>query len=802
MTDTEALLSRLTLDEKVRLTSGASLWRTPDIPERDIPVLKVSDGPNGVRGDGGVASMGFPVGTTLASTWDVDLGRLVGAAIGIEAKQKDVQVVLGPTVNIHRSPLGGRNFECYSEDPLLTGEMAAGFVAGLQGEGVGACLKHFVCNDSEFERHTISSEVDERTLREIYLRPFEIAVRKSDPWTVMTAYNRINGTYACAADALVNGVLREQWGFDGLVMSDWGGTRGTVESALGGLDLEMPGPARVFGPALLDAVHSGAVDESTVDEKVRRLLNLLEKTGRLQRPTQRAERGEDLGEVRRVARRVAAEGMVLLRNEGQRLPLQPDAIRRLALIGPNVMQYKSMGGGSSTLLSHPLTSPHDAFAAAFPDAEISVHAGCLAHKYLPAPEQGTLSPDLNLQAQGLRMRLYANEGDDNPVVDRLVSRSTLLFTAPKDSDSVPRYAILEGYFHPQTSGTHEFGLLSTGQARLFIDGDLVVDNWTQTQPGDAFFNRGTTQRTRSVDLVLDRPRPIRIEFRGEQTPMMHNLRFGILPAYSGDLMAEAATAAREADAVVIMAGTSDDWETEGSDRESIHLPGDQDELIAEICRANANTVVVLNTGSPVAMPWLEQADAVVQSGFGGQEATDVLATLLRGDINPSGKLPTTYPRRIEDTPAFTSYPGEFGRVHYAENVFVGYRWYDTRDIDPLFAFGHGLSYTRFDYGEPAARDGRIELTVTNTGERAGREVVQLYVSPSSSPVARPAQELKAFAQATLQAGESAMVQFEITDEMFQYWAAGQGWTVASGEYSIRIGSSSRDIRREVAITRS
>lgn len=354
MTDIEAVLQKLTLEEKVTLVSGASFWRTFPITGADVPILKVSDGPNGVRGDGGVPAASFPVGICMAATWNTDLLQRIGDAVAEEALSKDVQVVLGPTINIHRTPLGGRNFECYSEDPLLSGRLAAAFTNGIQSRGVGACLKHYVCNDSEFERHTLSVEVDERTLREIYLRPFEIALKSSHPWTVMAAYNRINGDYACSHDRLINQILKGEWDYDGLVISDWFAAKETVANALGGLDLEMPGPTQVWGKALLEAIAEGAVGESLIDDKVRRLLRVIERTHRFEHPDEKPEQGVDNPAHRQTAYQAAAEGMVLLKNTGV-LPLSGNDLKSIAVVGPNAAEFRIMGGGSSALKPHPST---------------------------------------------------------------------------------------------------------------------------------------------------------------------------------------------------------------------------------------------------------------------------------------------------------------------------------------------------------------------------------------------------------------------------------------------------------------
>ena len=424
MIDIEALLSSLLLEEKVKLVAGESFWRTHPIESAAIPVLKVSDGPNGVRGDGGVAAASFPVGICMASTWNKALIQRVGDAIADEAKSKDVQVVLGPTINLHRTPLGGRNFECYSEDPYLSGMLASAFTDGIQAKGVGACLKHYVCNDSEFERHTISVEVDERTLREVYLRPFEIAIERSQPWTVMASYNRINGIYACSHDALVNNVLKKEWGFDGLVISDWFAAKETIENALGGLDLEMPGPAVAWGAELLKAAQEGDVPESVIDDKVRRLLRVLERSGRFEDPVEKPELGVDKLEHQKIAYQAAVEGMVLLKNE-QVLPLKKDDLNKIAVIGPNTKSFRIMGGGSSSLRPHYVKSPLDVLQETLQASEVRTAIGCTTHKFIPEPARDLLSPAVGSNAKGLRGEFYQGDIGSEMLGERVIGAATI-----------------------------------------------------------------------------------------------------------------------------------------------------------------------------------------------------------------------------------------------------------------------------------------------------------------------------------------------------------------------------------------
>ena len=798
-----ALVERLTLDQKVRLVSGASLWRTNPIPELGIPVLKVSDGPNGVRGDGGASAASFPVGICMGATWNPDLIKTLGVAIAEEAKTKEVQVVLGPTINLHRTPLGGRNFECYAEDPVLSGELAAAFTHGVQSQGVGACLKHFVCNDSEFERHTISVEVDEQTLREVYLLPFQIAIEKSSPWTIMAAYNRVNGVYACSHDELLNQVLKKEWGFEGLVISDWFAAKETLENALGGLDLEMPGPSRVWGDALRQAVTDGLVPESVLDDKVRRLLRVLQWSGRLDSPTDAPERSVDIAEHRAVAYQTAVEGMVLLKNEGV-LPLARSSIQKLAVIGPNVRHFRVMGGGSSALKPHYISAPLSALRERYPGMDVSAQTGCPTFKYIPEPERDLLTPavdageTLDDAARGLRVRFYEDVERTQLIRQRIISQSTVHASLLAGAANA---MTLDGEYLCETAGDYTFGLLSTGRAKMRVDDEILIDNWTAPQPGDAFFMQGSTEVRGSRFFEAGRRIRVEIEFEVSADTMFKGLRYGILEPQFLDPISEAVTLASASDACILMVGTNDDWETEGNDRDTLSLPGAQDELIARVLAVNPNTVVVNNSGAPISMPWVDQAPAILQCWFPGQEFGRALMDLLFGEVSPSGRLPLTFPKQIEDVPAFAHYPGREGKVRYEEGLNIGYRGFYAAKTEPLFAFGHGLAYTQFDYSDVQAEVNDAEalvsvsLRVTNTGKVAGQEVVQVYVCFPESQVARPALSLAGFTKVTIAPGAATLVTLSLPLARFQYWDTdAKTFQLEAGECTIQVGASARDLK--------
>jgi beta-glucosidase len=809
----EEILGSLTLEEKVSLCAGSGPWHTTAIPRLGLPALKVSDGPNGVRGDGvsGASAACFPVGSALAATWNEALATAVGKALAEEAHSKGAGIVLGPTVNLHRHPLAGRNFECYSEDPHLTARIAVAFIQGVQSRGVGACIKHFVCNDSEFERHSISSEVSERALRELYLVPFEAAVREADVRAVMSAYNRVNGIYASSHGPLLRGVLKQEWGFRGLVISDWGAATETVANANGGLDLEMPGPPRAMGAALLAAVRNGQVEESVVEDKARRMLATLAACGRLEdAAAETEERSENRPEHRALARRVAAESIVLVRNEGV-LPLEPTRIKRLAVIGPNAERAQIQGGGSSIVRAHYEIHPLAALAERLgAGVDILHEPGCRIDKYLPPLDPASLRPAGGEDRPGLLLEYWNGEVGIGPAVDtRIVRRSRAFWMAEfsPQVDTLNFGARYSGTFTPQASGHYTFGLQSAGSSCLYLDEQLLIDNTREQEPGDGFFGHGSSERRAQIALERGEAYTFRVDFQRDPDLPHGGIQFGALPPQPEDGIERAVEVARDADAVLVIVGTNGEWETEGNDRRDLALPGRQDELVHRVLQARPDAVVALNVGSPVTLDWLEDCRALLQLSFGGQEFGHALSDVLFGDTNPSGRLPTTWPVRLEDTPAFHHYPGTDGRVEYREDLMMGYRAYDTRGIEPLIPFGHGLSYTAFDYSDwvvpTTARPSEsiaVSIRITNTGSRSGQEVVQIYVRSLSSPFERPDKELRAFAKVELEVGEEKVLRFDLPPRAFAVWdGEDRGWRLDPGEREIVVGASSRDIRARAAL---
>jgi beta-glucosidase len=813
MTDRiEALVEQMTLEEQVSLLSGEDLWSTPAIPRLGIGKLRVTDGPNGARGGGsligGVKSAAFPVGIALGATWNVELVGEVGAALAEEVKSKGAHMSLAPTVNIHRSVANGRNFECYSEDPILTAELAVAYIRGLQQNGIAATIKHFAGNESEIERTTISSEIDERTLREVYLIPFEWAVKKAGTWGVMSSYNKLNGTYTSENEWLLSTVLRREWGYDGVVMSDWFGSHATEQTVNAGLDLEMPGPTRDRGAKLVAAVNDGRVSRDTVRKRALNMLRLLQRTGALDDHRPHAERADDRPAHRALVRRAGAEAAVLLRNEGV-LPLSPEGTGKIAVIGPNASVAQIMGGGSAQLNPHYRVSPWDGLAAALGEERLIHAPGATNHRWEPLLT-GALAADY-----------FASSDLSGPVVHREARHDAeIMWFAPPAEGRVDPGAWsvrLTGAFTPTRSGTHRVGVTSVGFARVYVDGRLVADAWAQWRRGRTFFEEGCDEVVGTIDLEAGKTCSVVIEFSKGRPKVLDfaALRVGIGYPLGDEAIAEAVAAARDAETAIVCIGRNGEWDTEGSDLQDIALPGRQNELVAAVAAANPRTIVVLQTGGPVEMPWLGNVAAVLEAWYPGQEAGNAIADVLLGKAEPGGRLPQSFPVKWSDNPTNSQdrqvYPGVDGKVRYEEGVFIGYRHYDSHGTAPLFPFGFGLGYSTFELSElsvDAGRfeaDGRVAVSVrlANTGKRAGSEVIQLYVGDDEASLPRPPKELKAFAKVHLGAGESRRVTLELDDRAFAFYdAKAMHWMVEPGSFTLRVARSAADPGLTDSISRS
>lgn len=821
----------MTLREKADFVVGHDMWHTAAVERLGIPAMKLTDGPNGARGIGllgtGTPTACIPCGAVLGATWDPALVEELGRLLGTEARAKQAHVLLAPTINLHRAPKGGRNFECYSEDPLLTGRLAEAFVRGVQSSGVAATPKHFAANDSEFERNTIDVQADERTLRETSLLPFEMAVRGGGAWAIMSAYNRLNGAYCSEHDWLLRKVLRDDWGFDGMVVTDWFANGSAAGSVRAGLTLEMPGPARFYGDRLHEALQAGEVAEADVDVLVDDLLLLMERSGLFDGAGGGSEEMLDRPSDRWLMRRAAAAGSVLLRNDGM-LPMDFAQLGSLAVIGPNARAAKVMGGGSANVRAYRESSPLDALTERYPGLRI---------RYAPGADiDRTASPIAAPLLDG-PVRIDFRNGRDfaGPVLHTRSSNRTALRTygAPAEGVDADRWcARATAVLMPEISGLHRFALAVCGRALVRVDGEAVIDATADDlAPGDSFFGMGTEEISADIELEAGKPVEVEVDFDNRHTMLLAGFVLGAKALMTRDLPAEAAVLAAECDAAVVVVGTNDDWETEGRDRDLWELPGEQPELIARVAAANPCTVVVLNVGSPHCMNWLELPAAVLSVGFAGQELGEAVVDMLSGAVEPGGRSPTTIGRRYEHFGAYLNYPGQNSVVRYGEGVYVGHRWHDITGVEPAVPFGFGLGYTTFRIGEPSAvsetaAGDRVEVAVdvANTGERRGSEVVQLYVEPLAPAVARPLRELKDFAKVTLDPGESTAVRFQLGPRAFAYYDPADavwgilgahssvpastrglhrsepGWYVDPGAYRIAVGRSSRDLSGSVDVT--
>jgi beta-glucosidase len=811
----------MTLEEKVLLLAGTDFWHTASIERLGIPSIKMTDGPHGDRTmaddnpNRTLPATCFPTGVALAATWNPELVQRVGGALGRETRERGCALLLGPCVNIHRSPLGGRNFESYSEDPFLSSQMTLAYIRGVQGEGVGACVKHFALNNSEYQRMTISSDADERSMREIYFPSFEKAVKEAGVGAVMCSYNKVNGTYASENRWLLTEILKKEWGFNGPVISDWFAVHSMVPAANTGLDLEMPGPARYFGDKLIEAVKRGDVDETEIDDKVARILNLVFKYGAPSKKAVSSKDIKDIPEHGKLAREAAGEAIVLLKNEKRTLPLDSKAIRTIAVIGRNAAEARIEGGGSSEVRPFYRVSPLEGLRRRCgKDIKITYEPSCTNNIMTLPLHPEYLTHDRGSKKAGLTGDYYDNnELTGNPVTTRVDKAFTLRWlkeTSPIDGTKANIMGIRwRGYFRAKNSGVYTFGVITGGKASIYVNNTLAVDTGNST-PGEEFGPRREIKG--EIPLEIGKVYPITIEFRTIPGVnfAVRSIRVGCNPPLPADLPERAVKAAARADTAIVFSGLSEEFESEGFDRASMDLPVAQIDLIKKVAEVNPRTIVVMNNGSPLGMAsWINGVPAVLEAWYPGQEGGNAIAGVLFGDISPSGKLPDTFPGRLEDNPAFINYPGENGCVRYGEGIFVGYRYYDMKKIEPMFPFGHGLSYTEFTYSNlrvtprrvKPGKKARVSINVENTGERAGKEVVQLYIRDIDSELRRPPGELKAFQKIDLAPGEMQTVTFVVDESALSYYDPGIGeWIAGAGEFEVQIGSSSRDIRARATLT--
>ncbi|CAA7270155.1 unnamed protein product [Cyclocybe aegerita] len=825
------LVRKLKVEEKISLLGAPNWWNTTPIPRLGIPSIRMSDGPNGVRGSSHFVSTPaqcFPCATALASTFDPELVTRAGGFLAQEAKIKSSVMLLAPTCNIQRTPLGGRAFESFSEDPHLSGTLAAAYVNGLQAQGVAATIKHFVGNDQEVERTAADSVMSDRALREIYLYPFMLAQRLAQPAAYMTSYGRVRGTHCSENKELLTNVLRGEWGFKGVVISDWFGTYGVDQPINAGLDLEMPGPAKWRTTQLvLYCLSSQKLFTSTIDERVTNLLAFVQERAKRNPEVvfgDGIERSRDSPLVRQFCRELASEGIVLLKNDRSLLPLRQGAPVKIAIIGPNVKERVIAGGGSAALKATYVVTPWQGINdAAPPGSIIQYHVGCYAHKYLPTLETYLQTPQ---GKPGWLCTFYTHDENGDP--SQPVADFILNDTRVKLNDFLPKglthtWSIkLEGKLTIDKSCLFELGLTVAGRAKLWIDGTLIIDNWTKQIPGDFFYGQGTVEEKACIQLEAGKPVNVLVlytntaapdgddekgEGRLSQPALMRGVRLGGCEKIDAEqAVREAVALAKEVSTVIFIGGLTPEWESEGFDRPSLQLPGRQDEVIRRVAQANPRTIVCIQAGSTVSMPWIEDIGALLQTWYLGNETGNAIADVLFGKVNPGGRLPLSFPVRKEDIPAHLNDKSEHGKIHYREDLFVGYKYYQARGIAPLFPFGFGLSYTTFSFNDlgiaaslegPNADSLHVDVTVKvkNEGDVVGSAVVQLYVSLPETGLTTPNLQLKGFTKVrNLDGGASSSVTMHLDKYAFSYWDEQKhGWQISVGKYNLHVGSHSDNL---------
>ncbi|MEV7070580.1 glycoside hydrolase family 3 C-terminal domain-containing protein [Streptomyces sp. NPDC093990] len=792
----EAALARLDLDAKARLLAGQDMWSLPALPGIGLASLVMSDGPIGVRGVRWSAddpSIALPSPTALAAAWDPGLARRAGRLLAQEARRKGVHVLLAPTVNLHRSPLGGRHFEAYSEDPYLTGRIGAGYVTGVQEGGVGTTVKHFVANDAETDRFTVNNLVSERALRELYLAPFEHIVENAHPWGVMTAYNSVNGTTMTEHHHLVDEVLRGEWGFDGFNVSDWTAARSTKAAIEGGLDVAMPGPGTVYGEPLARAVRDGEVEESAVDAAVRNVLRLAARVGVLDGAEPVVTDLPDPVDGVELAREIARRAFVLVRNQGA-LPLKPGTV---ALIGAAARDARVLGGGSATVFPDHVVSPLDGLTAALPEGTLTYAVGA------------DPNTELAVADRGFTLRAVCRDAAGDVIGTGSAPNGHIQWMGSDLPEGVTHDRLhtveLTGTFTPRESGTHTFGIKGLGAFRLAVDGTTYYDDVQRADKDDPFLTFfGAPEPRARVELTAGEPVEVSLTHvvaLPEDVPMKA-VTFSLAhqdPRRAPDeLIAEAVEAARNADTAVVVVATTERVESEGYDRRDLTLPGGQDELVRAVAAANPNTVVIVNSGSPVELPWREDVAAILLGWFPGQEGGAALADVLTGAHEPGGRLPTTW-GALADAPVTRVEPHD-GELPYTEGVFIGYAAWEKEGRTPAYPFGHGLGYTDWTYESVEVRGTTVRVRLRNSGARPGREVVQVYLAPGEPDAERPARRLAGFAGVEAGPGESVEATVEIPRRAFEIWdEKTSSWSYVKGSYEIQVGRSIGDRRVTVTI---
>jgi len=789
------LLSRMTLEEKIDMLGGFEAFYIRPNERLGIPKVKMADGPLGVRNYGKATA--FPAGIAFAAAWNKDLTRTYGEMIGREARSKGVHIMLSPGVNIYRAPMCGRNFEYYGEDPFLASRMTVAYIRGVQSQGVVATVKHYAANNEEYDRHTVSSDVDERTLREIYLPAFRAAVEEADVGALMTSYNLINGVHASQHQHLINEVLKGDWKFDGLVMSDWTSTYDGVAAANGGLDLEMPSGQHLNRDTLMPAIKAGNLTVATIDGKIERMLRIMFRFGFFDRPQLDESLPLYNPESRRVALQAAREGIVLLKNEGSLLPLDRGKVSSIAVIGPCAHPAVTGAGGSSKVEPFLSVSPLEGIIAAAGDRLKVFYSAGVDYdlETLFRQSQFYFISEKNETVRGLKAEFFANPDlTGAPSLTRTDKQVRFNWGESSASPGMPTdnfSARWTGKIRADVDGDYEFYVQGDDGFRLSLRNQVVIDEW---------HDQGATLKSAKVSLRGGEQVDLRLEYYEHSGDAEISLGWRRV---SESKDSEALRLAAKADVAVVCVGFNPTTEGEGFDR-PFELSKDQEEFLKSVASVNKKTIVVLIAGGNVAMSgWIDDVGGLLHAWYPGQEGGTAIGEILFGDVNPSGKLPATFEKKWEDNPTYSSYYAREKKLAYTEGVFVGYRHYDKKNVDPLYPFGYGLSYTTFQYRNlkvtpsASATDPKIKVTfeIVNTGGRGGAEVAQVYVGEQNPAVPRPVRELKGFEKVWLKPGESKTVSIDLDKSAFAYYDVGRKeWVVKPGKFDVSVGSSSRLIR--------
>ncbi|KAF2017003.1 glycoside hydrolase family 3 protein [Aaosphaeria arxii CBS 175.79] len=822
--DIDNLVAQLTLEEKISFLAGKSTWRTAEVDRIGIPNIKLSDGPSGARGEifgEGVPAAFLPSGVSLGATWDVNILREMGELLAEETKSKSASVLLSPTICLARNPLGGRNFEAYGDDPFHSGKLATALVQGIQSQGIGATLKHYVGNDSELDRFHGNRVIPTRALRECYLKPFQMAVRDADPWCMMTAYNKVNDHHCDSSRELLTDIARKEWGWNGLFMSDWGGTTSVGPSIQAGLDLEMPGPpSKRTLEAVMALIKAGEVEISQIDESARHLLGLLERSGRFENPTDNGEVCLNKPEQAAKLRHAASAGIVLLKNENNALPIRPnDEFKKIAIVGPNGERIVAGGGGSSYIKAPYWTSVLNSIKDRFGGCktEIAHHSGAQVNRYVPtSPSTQCRDPDTGIGGGAVDWR-HGHEHDDL----YFMSFGDRPREIPNDYDF--NFAV-RTILKPKTTGLHRVSLASIGPSKLYVDGKEVLSEGGELrEDATLFFTYGSPEticdihlnegqeyqiringhsHDRQLDRSLDeRIRPMENKFAG--------IRFGYQEFETSDLPSEAAQVCRDSDVSIVVVGRDKEWETEGQDIPQFELPGEQCRLIEEVANVCPRTIVVVQAGTPVKLePWIHKVQGLLYTWYQGQELGNAAADVLCGLFNPSGRLPVVYPQRIEHSPGTMNplEPGADTSSLYAEGIHIGHRYLDFLRLEPMFPLGYGLSYSSFELKDvkiarsllTPEQSLKVQLRVKNTGgnEIPTAETILAFFSPASPPpLSMPLKTLCGFTKTPkLQTAQECEVEIDIDAySMGIYDPLLKQWIVPSGvKFDILVGKNSRD----------